>query len=273
VDPLGIEKIYDKGKEILSQVSWFPITLAIIVLGVLLVMGIFLIVRVAKGGEELNIFGLIHLKPNIEFNNLKEQFSRLNEFDILKSNVLKLLNQTYMTLPKLEKFKDDPVKLGQQLSLFYDFFLPGILTLISKQVDDQQRIAVFIEKDNNLKILRGNGYSLDGLKFLTLKLSNSKAGYAFINKVVYHSNDLTADTSYVRNPKASKVYKSLICIPIEYNGIVLGILNVDGLKEGSFDKDDIDYLTYFANALAPILKLQLENTQISIFEEENTNVS
>ncbi len=32
---------------------------------------------------------------------------------------------------------------------------------------------------------------------------------------------------------------------------------MDGLNKNSFEKDDIDYITYFVNAMAPILYKEL----------------
>jgi hypothetical protein len=272
LDFLELDTLYEKFTGLLSKITWFPTALGVTIVAFLVVLGFIIINKVQKGGQELNIFGVLNLKPNAEFANLQEQFTNLNEYDRLKANVLKLLNQTYLTLPMLESDKANQIKLEQHLSLFYDFFLPGILSLISRGRDNQHRIAVFLQENQKLKILRGNGYSLDGLKYLKLNVLNSKAGNAFLNSTPYFNNNLTLDPSYVRNPKSSKEYKSLICIPIEYNGKVLGILNIDGLKENSFDKDDVDYLTYFANALAPILKLQMDHTVVNIFEEEDVNV-
>ncbi|KAA0547417.1 GAF domain-containing protein [Bacillus sp. BGMRC 2118] len=273
LDPLSLEKLYEGVTKGLKEVTWFPESLAILVILFILVVGTIVTFKVARGGQELSLFGgAINLKPNLDVLKLKEQFETLNEYDRLKSNVLKLLNQTYLTLPSLECYKSNVVKLERNLNLFYDFFLPGIISTITKERDNQHRIAIFIKDSSTLKILRGNGYSLEGLKRLSLNVHNSKAGHAFINNIAYFNNNLTADPSYVRNPKATKEYKSLLCVPIVYNEDVIGILNIDGLKENSFDKDDADYITYFANALAPILKLQLEHTEITIFEEEELHV-
>ncbi|WP_349730466.1 GAF domain-containing protein [Peribacillus frigoritolerans] len=273
MDIFSLDSLYEKFSDFLKQVSWFSTILGIVIIAFLIILGIVIIYKVYKGGQELNIFNIITLKPNTEVQKLRDEFEKLNAYDKTKSNVLKLLNQTYLTLPRLYELKGDSRAFEIQMNRFYDFFLPGILTLITKEMDNEHRVAILVPRNNILKILKGNGYSPNGLKFLTLNIQNSKAGFTYLNKQNYFNNDLTLDPSFTRNPNSSRVFKSLICIPIEYSGQVIGILNIDGLKENSFEKDDVDFLTYFANAFAPLLNLQLENTEITIFDEEDKDAS
>jgi putative methionine-R-sulfoxide reductase with GAF domain len=129
---------------------------------------------------------------------------------------------------------------------------------MTKDKGNSLRIAIFCSEGEYLKIAHGSGYSPDGIKKLRLSLSSSSAGYCYTSKEKYFTDDVTSDPRYKRHPKSSREYFSLMCVPIQYEEEVIGILNVDGLKRKSFDRDDLDHLSYFASALAPLLKKEFE---------------
>ncbi|MHA6258372.1 GAF domain-containing protein [Sporosarcina sp. CAU 1771] len=242
-------------------VPWLTIAL----LCCLLVIFLLICIKIHKGSATLSLWGL-KFESNKAVATIQSQFSELNKQSHLKTQVIKLLNQSMVTHSDYGSMSDE--EFHEKVKRFYDFFLPGIIGLITKEVANLHRVAVFYKVDyNNLKILYGAGYSPEGVEKLRLSLTNSKAGYSYINGKEYYNPDITKDASYERNPKSSREYKSLLCIPIKYNSKTIGILNVDGLLSNSFDRDDIDYITYFSNSISSILNKEI-NYLSSLNEEE-----
>lgn len=244
------------------------ITLAFVIIAIFII--IFLIVVIIKTYEGTLTISLFKLKieSNRAVNEIQQQFNELNENSNLKTQILKLLNQANITIIKW--YDMSPKEVYENSKNFYDLYLHGIVSIITKN-DNMHRIAIFYKTENEkLKILHGYGFSPEGKKKLELSLHNSKAGYSFINNKPFRSNDITVDSTYVRNPLSSTKYNSLICVPIEFNDEVIGVLSIDGLNKNSFEEDDIDYITYFANAIAPILYKEI--VYINSKNKEETKV-
>lgn len=251
-------------KIISEHASWIFSALGVVGIIMLLIVGY----KVFKGTANISIWG-IKIESNKALLEVQKQFELLNEHSEHKTQVLKLLNQANLTLSQWENAR--PEQFESLARSFYNFFLPGIITLITKQKANAIRAAVFHLKDDKLVILHGFGYSPNGVKNLKLSLQESKAGYCFTEGREYYNSDVTLDPTYVRNPKSSKLYKSVLCIPITYNNKTIGVLNLDGLDSNSFDKDDIDYITYFANSISPLLFKELIYRDFSREKEEAFN--
>lgn len=257
-------------KIVSENVIWLPIVLAVC----LTVLLIIIIIKVIKGTITISFWGL-KIESNKAVDKVQKLFDELNMHSQLKTQVIKLLNQSMITVSQWGNLPSR--EFQDKVKSFYNFYLPGIISLITKQRDNTHRVAIFHQFDNeSLKILHGSGYSPEGVEKLKLGLKNSKAGYCFINEEQYYNKDITNDSSYVRNPKSSKEYKSLLCVPITYNNKTIGVLNIDGLKSNSFDKDDIDYITYFANSISPLLYKELLykdeiNKREALYHEKERN--
>ncbi|MFT9116542.1 MAG: GAF domain-containing protein [Sporolactobacillus sp.] len=235
-----------------SIMTWFLLALVIFILAAIFI-GMF---RYIKGTGKIDLV-FIKFERNILTDELQGQIEDLSAINSGNAQIMKLLNQTIITYPKWCCSNDD--ELQHKIQLFYEFFLPGLITLYTRERDNGHRVAVFTEQESGyLKIFHGSGYSPEGTENLKLRINNSSAGYSYSSGEKYFNNDLTQDPRYKRNPLSSRQYYSLMCVPIQYSGTTIGILNIDGLKRGSFDRDDLDHLTYFASALAPLIKVELE---------------
>lgn len=245
-----------------------PVFFIVGFIALVIIVLILLYIVIKRGDQEVTINWKEGIKftPVAPLETLKNQFDELNAHSELKTHLLKLINQAVMTIckwgehPEGKEFKEDAKSL-------YDFILPGLAGLLVSQRDNSLRVAVFTPRENGLKILYGYGYSPEGKKHLELGFYDTKLGHCFINSEAYANGHLSSDPSYKRNPKASKNYESLVCIPMVYQGETIGVLNIDGLKKNSFDSDDIDYIRYFANVLSPLLYKELKYDKMILKKE------
>jgi hypothetical protein len=234
-----------------NVLSWFLLFL-LLVFVVVISVGTF---RYIRGTGSINLI-FIKLERHKLADQLQDQVEELSVINRSNSQIMKLLNQTVITYPKWCGLSNED--LETRIRLFYSFFLPGLVTLYTRERDNSHRVAIFTDHGGYLKIFHGSGYSPEGTINLKLKIDSSSAGYVYTSGEKYFNNDLSKDPRYIRNPKSSRQYFSLMCVPIQYSGTIIGILNIDGLKRNSFDRDDLDHLSYFASALAPLINLELE---------------
>lgn len=244
-------------KEVTESVPWFPTAFCIVLIGVLCIVGLIIIIRSFKG-DDVSILWCIKVSPNATLKKLQAEFDTLNEDSYQKTKVIKLLHQMSQEIPTLIQHSD-PDDFSQYRKHIYDYLLPGIMAIITKNKDNNHRVAIFIEENNRLKIHEGIGFSPSGKVNLRLNIPDSAAGNTYQSGEIFYSNNLNDGTSgFKKNDKSSTTYSSLICVPITYGNMILGVLSIDGRKESSFTKDDVDYTKYFAAAISPLLYVDLQ---------------
>ncbi|WP_400162818.1 GAF domain-containing protein [Brevibacillus sp. TJ4] len=249
------EEIGKSLRDAIEQVPWaMPVIAAIVILGIslfiLMTMG-----RIQKGSE-VSIAGIVTIKPNETVEQLKRDFESLNQDDKQKTQILKLLNQLTVEIANVICNATNEEFLEIRKSI-YEYLLPGIGIVLTKQKGNNHRVAIFVQDGDTLRIHQGIGYSSEGKRHLRLAMDSS-AGYTFTTGEIYFSGDvLTAGNRFRAHPKATKQYRSLICVPIKCGDHILGVLSVDGEEPHSFTKDDVDYLTYFANSLYILLHFEM----------------
>ncbi|WP_426447527.1 GAF domain-containing protein [Paenibacillus sp. S-38] len=257
----AIEGLFGFLEKIVTAQPWTLTVLAsLVILGVaaLFIVGI---MRV-RSGEEFTL-GPIKLAPNAKVQELTtvveqhvKNFNTLNEDAKQKTQILKLLDQAYLevsdcicTIKTMKEFNDRKADI-------YKLILYGMGTILTKEKANAHRTAIFVEEPGtgNLMIYEGFGFSPGGKKNLRLPIHNSAAGYTYRTGEIYSDGDIRAEGKQFKvNPLASRVYDSLICVPIKSGEKMIGVLSIDGQEKNSFSKDDEVYMTYFANALSILM--------------------
>ncbi|MFD1450817.1 GAF domain-containing protein [Oceanobacillus sojae] len=233
-----------------QEIPWLREALVILFLVSFVIFIITVTLKIKKGEGKVSFLGF-KFESNEAYYEIQRQFEDLNEHSEYQLQVIKFLHQINQTVPDTNALSRSELESG--FSHFYDMFLTGIISLLTKTKGNTVRAAIFYKKEENLVILHGRGFSPEGTRKLKLGLINTKAGYCFMNNKIDIYNKLSADPTFERNPNSSKHYESLLCAPITYDGKTLGVLSIDGLKENSFDSDDKDYVTYFITAMSPLL--------------------
>lgn len=245
-------------------------------LAVYILVSIFiLITRAARGHEvEFELFKVYRAttKPNRQLEKLKSEFIELQrEYNTInsdskhKSNVLGLIDSVGEHSNKLlhDLFEGtlgitstlDPSGFEGSFDKACSFALSALYRAVSAGKMDAYRVSILIADENkeNLYILKGNGYSRNGLENLKLRIDSSFAGESYRTKKTNYSGNLSESNSpFIRVPN-QKVYSSLICVPIKIFDEVLGILNVDCTAPDAFGGTDGAYVEYFANQMSFLL--------------------
>jgi len=248
--------MWDKLWKTLFSFTWFKIALPSVILIGFTALFWFSIKRIRKG-DEFSLLNIIKISPNRIVQEQNEMIRNLNEDSKQKSHVLKILNQMILETINVSVSKSYDEFL-QNRKAVYEYILHSIGVVLTKNKSNSHRVAIFVDnKDGYLKIHEGLGYSSEGRKHLRLKIDDSAAGYVFRTGSIYNSGNVDEPGNHFkRHPMATKDYKSLMCVPIQYGKMILGVLSIDGQEENSFSKDDETYLVYFANALASFMSIE-----------------
>jgi transcriptional regulator with GAF, ATPase, and Fis domain len=237
-------------------VEWVITALKIICLIGMVAIIYFVIQRIRRG-DEVKFFWFIQLSPNRVVEKQKIEFQNLNADSKQKTQIIKALNQIFQEVVNLLTSQSQ-VDYEQNKKALYDCILYSIGSILTKQKSDTHRVAIFIDnKDGYLRICEGFGFSSERKKQLRLKINDSAAGYTFRTGTPYYSGDVQiSGTHFKVDSTSSESIKSLMCVLIKCGNIKLGVLSIDGQEINSFTKDDLDYLTYFADALTPLMYIE-----------------
>ncbi|WP_299090318.1 GAF domain-containing protein [uncultured Metabacillus sp.] len=218
--------------------------------GVIILIAVFWIVRIWK----------LYKAPGSDLiQQYKENYEKANADSKQKSLILTLIDQVNKEIPGLISLKEtDYEKAIERGRKIIDMGIEQIPLCLKSIKDINHRCAVFTVDPidtSNLKIYEGCGYSIGGKENLRLKISSSIAGKVFTKGEYSYCKDVTKEKDFVPNPKASKSYYSLLCVPIVINGETIAVLSIDGSERNCFSNDDIEYFKMFSNQLAIIFQV------------------
>ncbi|WEG14173.1 GAF domain-containing protein [Pullulanibacillus sp. KACC 23026] len=210
------------------------------------------------------------IKPNKDLKQYKEEADKLHEDSQQKSYILTLMDQVNQEIPNLNSLLGSE-KRDYGMNLI-SMVMSQIPQLFKSSKRESHRCAIFIpdpEDANQLKILEGNGYSMRGKEKLRLKIyeEGSLAGNVYLRKEYKYTPDVTKDTNFVPNPKATKKYFSLLCVPIMVRDEIIGVLSIDGSEPDCFSKGDIQYFTIFSNLIG--ILMDIADVQLRRGDDEN----
>jgi putative methionine-R-sulfoxide reductase with GAF domain len=196
-----------------------------------------------------------------EYKKTNEQLSADSEH---KSFIFTLLDQINREIPTLIKLKENnSAELDERARhIIHNMIVDQIPLALKSMKNIRHRCAVFIVDNSDyskLMIFEGCGYSLDGKEKLRLEINNSMAGEVFRTGKIKYSGDVSKEKSFKPHPKATKKYRSLLCVPVIVRDQVIGVLSLDGSEKDCFTQDDIDYVRIFSNLLAIIMDLMTYN--------------
>jgi len=216
--------------------------------------------RVKKGDEVILFKGLIQLKPSTEITKLKDLCSEMKSInhELLKiskqkAQLLFIKNEIIKELVTINCIKDFN-DIDTRVSYLYDFLFSAISRIITKDRDNMHKVAFFVPDNENKRLIIawGNGYSREKMLKISLDIDDSAAGRVYKTGTDYNCGNVRKDNIF-KNYSGDKLdYCSLICVPVRFKNYIVGVLSVDGVNEGSFDSDDMDYIRYFADINALI---------------------
>jgi putative methionine-R-sulfoxide reductase with GAF domain len=190
----------------------------------------------------------------------KQNWEQSNIDSKQKSLILTLMDQVNKEIPSLhnENLVNDTVKRNEHAKKIIDMIIEQIPLCLKSMKNINHRCAVFtVDHDtpNTLKIYEGCGYSIEGKNKLRLEISNSVAGKVFTTGEYQYIEDVSKSKLFTPNPKATKKYFSLLCVPIKLNGNTVGVLSIDGSEKSCFNEDDIEYFKMFSNLIAIVFSI------------------
>jgi GAF domain-containing protein len=127
------------------------------------------------------------------------------------------------------------------------------------------RVAILLVDPitNELRVIASAGYEDDILGF-KIGIGEGITGWVAEHSEALLVNDVLNDPRYIAGKES---VRSELAVPLNYRGILLGVLNVESDKQNAFDQHDQDILGTLAGSLSAIIvNAQLSDRQQRLFE-------
>lgn len=142
-------------------------------------------------------------------------------------------------------------------------FLRRIITIVGGEAG-----SIMILDGDKLYIKVSVGLPRDIEKEVVLRLGEGIAGWVALNRSPIVLEDITKDPRYKPSPSSTEI-KSSICIPIVLKDKVIGVLNINTLKDYKrFDEKDIEMINRLMPMLGNIIDAELLEERIEILNRE-----
>ena len=82
------------------------------------------------------------------------------------------------------------------------------------------------------------------------------AGLAYRRGECIESHDVRADERFTPNPRETRIFHSLVAVPLRIGDRVVGVLSVVSTKIGAFSPSDVSFIKILAALLEVILSLE-----------------
>jgi signal transduction histidine kinase/putative methionine-R-sulfoxide reductase with GAF domain len=143
-------------------------------------------------------------------------------------------------------------------TLDLDRVLDRILEQVEKVVTGDAFNVALIEKDDNARVVRRRGYESEGWGVQSLSIND----YPILLEMIKTGRPIavpnTATEPQWIQEKGQELWRSYVGAPVKVGGVVVGFLNVNSTRPGTFSHQDAEHLQAFANHAATAI----ENAQL-----------
>jgi GAF domain-containing protein len=110
----------------------------------------------------------------------------------------------------------------------------AVITVMQRKQSYHCRACVLVRDGADLVPAVSDGYSVEGQEKLRLPVEGTLAGLCWSTAELVKSDDVLVDKRFVKNPKATRAYRSVLCAPVVVDGRTVAVLNVDALPKTAF---------------------------------------
>jgi hypothetical protein len=116
--------------------------------------------------------------------------------------------------------------------------------LLERRALEDVRLAVLIAEEDGetWKMRWAAGHRPEGVRHYHRPINLTLAGRAYLNREVVIIDDVEQEPGFVRNPRATRDFRSLAAVPLLINEDVIGALSVISTEPAAFAEDDISFI-------------------------------
>lgn len=211
-----------------------------------------------------DIFGFLVVNPDIPEENRTAVDILIHEFEhvMLREKTREELLRMQNLYSLVEEFSQLETHSDREI------ILRDVLKRIVFIVRGEAGAIMVLDGDGKLRIKASIGLPQGVEREVVLNLGEGLAGWVAVNKAPLILEDTTKDFRFKKSPNTPDI-KSSICLPIILRDKVIGVLNIDTIKEyRRFDQQDIEMINKVIPILADLIEMESLEGRIEALNRE-----
>lgn len=162
-------------------------------------------------------------------------------------------------LDTFQKIVAKDIEMSMAIFIEQGILIPGRDVMQENGRPSDLRMSVLIPIDDHFQMVWASGHSVEAKQKYKVPIDQTIARVAYEKQAIQvWRNAPREERGFVRNPKATRGFKSMVSIPILRGGNTTGVFNVVTDQEASFDPADINYLTSLGSIIQLAFGMALE---------------
>jgi hypothetical protein len=161
----------------------------------------------------------------------------------------------YDILEALQKVLSGAIPAVTTATFIEDGILQPARDFLMQRPDEDVRLSILVPDDGNWQMAFAAGYRLESRQRFSLPIVGSFSRHAFESGETQWSFDLENDSRFTPHPQASRVYRSIISVPIRTGDDVVAVYNTDSTLEWAFPFADFIYVNLLGAIISVVWAL------------------
>lgn len=176
-----------------------------------------------------------------EANELRPKLSRaedeLDRHDSYGRNICSVLDT-------FQKIVSKDIEMSMDAFIEQGILIPGRDVMQENGCSSDLRMSVLIPSNDSFLMVWASGHSVEAKQKYEVPINQTIAKIAYERQTIaVWDNAPNEERGFVKNPKATRGFKSMVSIPILLGDTTAGVFNVVTDKAAAFDPADVNYLT------------------------------
>lgn len=162
-------------------------------------------------------------------------------------------------LDTFQKIVAKDIEMSMAAFIEQGILIPGRDVMQENGRPSDLRMSVLIPIDDHFQMVWASGHSVEAKQKYKVPIDQTIARVAYEKQAIQvWKNAPDEERGFVRNPKATRGFKSMVSIPVLRGGSTTGVFNVVTEQEAAFDPADINYLTSLGSIIQLAFGMALE---------------
>lgn len=177
-------------------------------------------------------------------------------------------------LDTFQKIVAKDIQMSMAAFIEQGILIPGRDVMQENGRPSDLRMSVLIPTDDHFQMVWASGHSVEAKQKYKVPIDQTIARVAYDKQAIQvWKNAPEEERGFVRNPKATRSFKSMVSIPILRGGRTTGVFNVVTDQGAAFDPADINYLTSLGSIIQLAFGMALEEMRAKKAEAQAREVT
>jgi len=172
-------------------------------------------------------------------------------------------------LDTFQKIVAKDIEMSMATFIEQGILIPGRDVMQENGRPSDLRMSVLIPVEGHFQMVWASGHSVEAKQKYKVPIDQTISKVAFEKQAIQvWKNAPEEERGFVKNPKATRSFRSMVSIPVLRGGSTTGVFNVVTAEEAAFDPADVNYLTSLGSIIQLAFGMAIKEVRAKNAEAE-----